>query len=194
MHRSLRFLVVFALLALAFAACGGGTSGVPAPSDAGASADAGTTSDSAAGDAGPLDGATPVDAATAGPNAGRVSCGAVECTREGDGRSREICCVTPGAPPKMTCTKELDEAACDQGERECDDTADCGNQVCCAETTDDGKMSTRCMATCITGVPRWQLCKSSAECEGGVPCTMGICPKQGIAGFCVGAEIPRGCE
>lgn len=107
-----------------------------------------------------------LDAPPGTPNARRVSCGVAECTREGDGRGREICCVTPGIPPQSKCTRELDTAACDQGRRECDDTADCSDgQVCCAETSNNDTMSTRCMPTCITGVERWQVCKTTAECD-----------------------------
>ena len=178
---------------IAFVACGGATSEIPAGgADASGGQDSGTTSDSSSGGL-PVD--APLDAPPGTPNARRVSCGVAECTREGDGRGREICCVTPGIPPQSKCTRELDTAACDQGRRECDDTADCSDgQVCCAETSNNDTMSTRCMPTCITGVERWQVCKTTAECDPGIPCTMGICPRQGVIGFCVGAALPRGCR
>jgi hypothetical protein len=179
------------LVSVALVACGGATSQDPFGSDASAGSDAGAD---AAGDvAFAVD--APVDARIDGQNPRRVSCGAVECSREGDGRGREVCCVTPGTPPQMKCTRELEPSACDQGTRQCDDTADCsGGEVCCAETSDDGKMSTRCLPTCITGAERWQVCKTDAECEGNIPCTTGICPRQGVFGFCVGAAVPRGCR
>jgi hypothetical protein len=185
---------VSALLVGVLIACGGATSEVVGAADSGTGSDSGTTSGSSGSSVVPPTDAS-LDARPDGPNTRLVSCGAKDCLRDGDGRSREVCCVTPGAPPQMACTRELDPAACDQGRRECDDTADCsGGEVCCAETSNDDKMSTRCMPSCITGVERWQVCKTSAECAGGIPCTMGICPRQGAIGFCVGAALPRGCR
>lgn len=192
MRHPFHIIGLTALLVGVLIACGGATGESPGTDDAGVGSDSGT-SDSAGIDTGvPMD--APADTQPDGPNARRVSCGAAECTREGDGRGREVCCVTPGAPPQMKCTRELDLAACDQGRRECDDAADCsGADVCCAETSNDGKMSTRCMPTCMTGAERWQVCKTSSECPSSIPCTMGICPQQGVVGFCVGAAVPRGC-
>jgi hypothetical protein len=130
-----------------------------------------------------------------GPNTNAVTCGTAECARTGDGRGREVCCVRAGLPPGMVCTRELDPAACTGGRRACDDTADCaGVGVCCAETANDGSMHTACLPTCITGVERWQVCKDTSECPLGIPCTMGICPRQGVIGFCVGAALPNGCR
>lgn len=173
-------------------ACGGATAqdvdGLPAEGGA----DSGSTTNNPEAAAAKDTGTTKDATATTNPKS--VTCGADECPRSGDGKSREICCVKPGAPPEMACARELDPDACKEARRECDDAADCdAGQVCCAETN-SGRMNTVCMATCITGAPRWQVCKTSAECEGGIPCTTGICPKQGVYGFCVGAAIPDGCR
>jgi hypothetical protein len=64
----------------------------------------------------------------------------------------------PGGDPNITC----DEAAdCDEG------------RVCCAESSDPDvpggprALATRCLPTCITGLPRFQVCRRDDECENG---------------------------
>lgn len=184
--RTGRALVGLTLVVLA--ACGGAVADVGDPRDEGRDAAASPGLDGGR----PTD-ATPAADALVGPisDSGRVSCGARECLPDGSGAG-EVCCVEPGKPPSMTCTIA---AACEEGRRACDDTTDCARgNVCCAETDDRDRMSTRCMPSCITGVSRWQVCKTESECPRGIPCTRGICPLQGEIGFCVGAALPDGCR
>ena len=200
---SVSLVALVALVALVVA-CGGTVQiDPPEPTDAAATGDGSAPLDAPPAPTSPPtppgpDATVVRDATTADAapeiNKDAVTCGAVECTRTGDGKSRQICCVTPGSPPTLMCTPELDPGACTTGRRECDDSADCGGTgVCCAETR-SGNMTTRCLPSCETGAPRWQVCKTTAECQGGIPCTHGICPRQGKIGFCVGAAIPDGCR
>jgi hypothetical protein len=58
----------------------------------------------------------------------------------------------------------------DSGDLACDETADCSG-VCCAEAESSGPsrtILTTCRDTCITGLPRYRVCKSAAECENGI--------------------------
>jgi hypothetical protein len=191
-------VLIACLVAAAAASCGGASSSVGAADAAGgdgSSSSASSSSSSSSSSSGGPDATTAdatVDASTS--DARGVTCGASECTREGDGKSRQVCCVVPGSPPSASCIPELAPNPCPNGgRRECDDRADCApDNVCCAEQSNEG-LATRCMPTCVTGVQRWQVCKTSADCEIGFPCTTNACPKQGPIGFC-GAGLPSGCN
>ena len=182
-RRAIAGLAVFSLLAGGAVACGGSSSpGVGASEDAGSDA---TLPDSAGpgpgADGASRDGAGGGDAqpdarggADTGPNPGLVSCSGTDFTIP-----TEICCVVGDAG---TCRNVA--AQCTFGaEVRCDDKADCDAGFCCYENT---SLDSRCISTCITGAPRYQACKTSAECETpGETCTTWTCN---------GGRVVRTCQ
>jgi hypothetical protein len=151
------------------AACGGANAvdvfnssdGGAGSSDASTSSDGTTSGDgSTTGDSGNKpDGSNPNPS---NPDPGLIACGNDLCTRTG--AVREFCCFTPTA---QTCQPEAAVATCSGSWLLCDEKVDCETGVCCMEAEDSGRVRTRCLATCVTGVPRYQVCKTNGECESG---------------------------
>lgn len=90
---------------------------------------------------------------------GFVACGPTSCSP--GGIVAETCCV---ASSVYQC-QELSQS-CAGHRIGCDETGDCRGGQCCAER-DGTNVVTSCRANCITGVPRWQVCKNDSECESG---------------------------
>jgi hypothetical protein len=69
--------------------------------------------------------------------------------------------------------------------------------VCCAEGgeltgQDDRSLVTACQPSCITGAPRWQVCRTDAECEGvSGSCKPYECPGRPALRYCT---RPDGCS
>jgi hypothetical protein len=193
-------------VSVAAAACGGddtnatGDAGLDATSDGSATNDSGkadsaTPADSGmgAGDAANADSATPPGDSGAGagdggpgpgllPDPGAITCGATTCPDASGtppmNEVRAYCCVlgpNTGNPVSQTCEYQ-NLGACESGKPYyCDEAADCNaGLVCCM--SNDLRAWTACESTC-TGVT---LCKSSAECTNGQPCTPVTCDGQHI--------------
>lgn len=95
-----------------------------------------------------------------GPTAtpGSVTCGASSCA------SPSVCC-TDGATAE--CKGSSDE--CPKEVIACDELADCAQGRCCAEESTQTPMrfSTYCRPSCITNLPRVQVCVADEECASG---------------------------
>lgn len=133
---------------LFLAACSGATD--PNLPDAGASS---SSSSSGAATGGP-------DAGPRGPSGpsvtpGRIACGASSCA------APSVCC-TDGVNAEC----KSDRYDCPNEVMACDETADCAEGVCCAEESSvtPKRFSTYCRPTCITNLPRVQVCVSTDEC------------------------------
>jgi hypothetical protein len=150
------------------------------------------TTDNAAPDAAPeaandggADTATAADGARdgggddgSGSNPGAVTCGTTECALE----AGLVCCDTDmnDAGTHM-CVPGGSGSACMGGqEQSCDEAANCPAaspaNVCCLLIQPNG-ISADCMPSCVTALPRYQACKTDAECAAGTgPCTTYQCP------------------
>ncbi len=175
------------------AACGGADAvDVLGASDAGPGAtgtDASTTDSGTSSDASTsADGATRPDAGggnPATPDPKLVSCGGTQCSRSGP--VRQFCCYAQSGP---VCQADALVGSCNGHRVTCDEKADCDNGVCCMEGGNE-RIQTRCLPTCITDAPRYQVCKTNGECESG-SCTSYNCGSNMPAlKFC---QRPPGCN
>jgi hypothetical protein len=151
----------------------GGTSGT-----SGGSTDGGGVDGSDGGGAN-LDGGAPTFPDGAKPsNAGKITCGPLECTSATD-----ECCVQGGGgggTPSYKCQPK--GQACTFGsERECDEKADCANGACCLDVQAAGFGDTVCRASCTNG--ERQLCRTDGECAGG-KCFANYCRYIGFVQSC----------
>ncbi len=66
-----------------------------------------------------------------------------------------------------TCRASVDD--CQDEALTCDEAADCALGSCCAETStrNQFRFSAYCRPTCITGLPRVEVCSESSECPSG---------------------------
>lgn len=135
----------------AIAACSGATDPNPTPI-----ADGGATSSSSS--SGVLGIKPEAGSNVTGPTVspGKVTCGSSSCA------SPNVCCSDTNE-----CKPSAD--ACPNEVLACDEVADCAQGKCCAEesTTQKLHFSTYCRPTCITNLPRVQVCVSDGECASG---------------------------
>jgi hypothetical protein len=176
------------------AACGGVSdlAGVPdasldssgAPADGGAD-DGASTKDAAVASDAPSAADAGIDAPAAaadGGTGGLIGCGAEAClagTQSCCDRGNDAAACTALAGP------------CNLGwQLFCDDVTDCdGGRICCLEPT---LATARCLPTCVTGLPRHQLCGGDAECaQPGQTCQRYTCPGGHTVRAC---EEPFGCS
>lgn len=146
---------------------GGVGGGSGSGSGGGARADAGSGGvDGGSPDAPPPDGVS---------DPGVITCGATTCKAGGIATpGAQYCCVEEAAGGPTSSCKPSAERGCRGHRLTCDEAADCGGAtVCCAERQRFGGSDfvvTGCRPTCITGAPRFQVCKTDAECENGGSC------------------------
>ncbi len=135
-------------------------------------------------------GAWKVDSCTSGGSTpGKVACGGKECDLD----AGQGCCDTvTNDAGKQTCGPLAAGSFCSTGAvEECDEKADCtGSKVCCIQFLAQGIQAT-CMPTCITGVERYQVCKTTSECELGGPCQTHTCGAGETVQSCT---KPLGCQ
>jgi hypothetical protein len=95
---------------------------------------------------------------------GQIKCGASSCG------TPNVCCsdTSECKPSADQCPKEVIA---------CDELADCAQGKCCAESTEEFRFSTYCRPTCITNLPRVQVCVSDQECG------TGTCKEWSCGGF-----------
>ncbi|MBX3264803.1 MAG: hypothetical protein KF782_34345 [Labilithrix sp.] len=120
----------------------------------------------------------PPDAGASDP--GVIACGATTCQAGPLGApAGEYCCVEGAAGGPASSCKSAAERSCRGHRLACDEAADCGGAtVCCAErqrSSGGDFVVTVCRPTCITGAPRFQVCKTDAECENGGSCVAYDC-------------------
>lgn len=151
MGKTVRFSTSLAVLVLA---CGGTTSSkIDGGADAGSDGSSGGGSAPAARDAS-------VEAAAGSSGSGKVSCGDGECNV-----ATQVCCVVPGGNDRPSGTCQAPNTACSGVRLTCDEAADCAfGEVCCTEPADTDGPATACRPSCVTGLPRTQVCKTDAEC------------------------------
>jgi hypothetical protein len=145
------------------------------------------------------DGAT-TSGGTITSNKDKITCGATDCTTDGDGNGR--CCWPGGDQTKAVCATQADGLQCvvDSFEIACDEKADCNAGICCW-----GDGQTECADDCTTanvgrpdGQPDMQICKTDAECGGTTKCAQKSC-KVGAAGDQLTVKIdvcgtPTNCQ
>lgn len=87
---------------------------------------------------------------------GQVKCGATSCALP------SVCCVKGDT---AECKPTVDD--CADEVRNCDEQADCQVGKCCAEESSKTPFawSTYCRPSCITGVPRVEVCTSTEGCD-----------------------------
>jgi hypothetical protein len=150
-----------AFAAIVLVACSGATDPNPKQAvDGGATSSSSSSGDVATGkpDAGPRTGPTKTP--------GQIACGASSCA------TPNVCCSDTGEckPSADACPKEVVS---------CDELADCAQGKCCAEESTQTPMhfSTYCRPTCITNLPRVQVCVADEECA------TGVCKDYSCGGF-----------
>ena len=141
---------------------GGGDAGTPPPAASASTTPAPTSS----------------SVPDAGPPPGSVGCGSTTCPARG--RETPFCCVDD-RPLQTTFVCRNDTDQCRVHQVACDDTSDCnGGDVCCAEVSYETARPTlfsTCRSSCITGVPRVQVCNAARQC------TSGTCQAYECRGF-----------
>jgi len=146
----------------------GGTSGMPG-TDGGGGTD---------GSSGGADGGSGTDGATDGgggdgggqtSSPDKIPCGnGMQCTTPA-----EVCCVTGTGLGSADAGCQAAASPCAGGSLKCDEKADCtGGDICCAGFG-GGTGGSECKTAC--SMMQAQLCKTNAECTGGV-CYANKCP------------------
>ena len=104
------------------------------------------------------------------PDPGELHCNQQSCSTSGNN-----CCVQSDGG--QACNANAGSTCSGSVEIHCDEKADCtGAQVCCGDVAKSGTKLVSCTsAASCSGIGKYQICKSNAECASGVTCKRQDC-------------------